>query len=380
MPVRSNRQLRILHIVLSIGATNTTYNEHCLPMAEKRDITLCTYFRSEITPPRTITLFEGNGTPKRFFQVLHAALDAKDYDVIHAHSPHVAVLLLAAVLFGRWKFSARTVVTVHDSYPDFKLRNRLLFIPVFATFRKVVCCGRASYTSFPAFYRWLAGGRLGFVQNGVDLARVDRVRATTTQQPLKNTCFTVVAVGRLVDVKNPACAIAAFGRSADRADRFKYIGDGPLRDSLRAESRTAGLDNQIEFTGLIPREKVFEHLLNADVYISTSRGEGLPVSVLEAMACQCPVILSDILPHREIAQGTDFIPLVDPDDVEGFAREIRKYRVMPTAEKSAIGQQCRRLVEERFSLAAMHAGYEQVYAEIANGPRSALGRELEHDG
>src|SRR6478752_4164239 len=189
MPHTANRKRAILHIVLSIGATNTTYNEHCLPVADQRDLAICTYFPSDITPPSAIALFEGNGSLRGFFRALSAALDARQYDAIHAHSPHVAVLLLGALLFGHRRLATRTVVTVHDSYPDFKLRNRLLFIPVFARFRKVVCCSQASYASFPAFYRWLAGGRLGFVRNGVDLARVDRIAATTERPAPENRRF-----------------------------------------------------------------------------------------------------------------------------------------------------------------------------------------------
>lgn len=346
-------------------------------MVDKRDLTICTYFRSNITPPEGITLFEGNGSLKGFFQVMRAALDAKPYDVIHAHSPHVAVLLLGILLLRYRKLAFKTVLTVHDSYPDYKLRNRLLFIPVFAGFRKVVCCSEASLTSFPGLYKWLAGRRLCFVRNGVDIARVDRTAATAREQGPRSKCFTVVAVSRLVDIKNPSCAIAAFRLGTDHTSHFEYIGDGPLRSSLMEEARTAGLENRIEFTGLVPREKVFQHLVNAAVFISTSRGEGLPISVLEAMACGCPVILSDIPPHREIADSANFIPLIDPDDVEGFAHEIRRYREMTAEERLAVGQQCRRLVEERFSLERMHIWYGRVYAQISNNMAPSLSEKLD---
>ena len=70
----SERPRRILHIILSLRPTNCQYNEHCLPMLAKRDITVCTYFRSELTPPAELTLFDGDGSVKGFFRALRASL------------------------------------------------------------------------------------------------------------------------------------------------------------------------------------------------------------------------------------------------------------------------------------------------------------------
>jgi len=367
------KKISILHLVISIGETNAAYNEHCLPLAEERDITICTYFRSDIIPPDNIKIFQGDGSIKGLFRGVRAALDARKYDIVHIHSPHLGILFLAATRFGYRKFAASDVVTVHDSYPNYKLRNRLMFLPIFASFRRVICCSQASFNSFPIFYKWLAGRRLGVVQNGLDIARVDRIIAKTRQEHFQTSDFTLVAISRLVDIKNPFCVLTAFQQSRDQASHLTYIGDGPLRHALITKSREADLGAQIEFTGLIPREKVFDHLLNADVFISTSRGEGLPISVLEAMACYRPVVLSDIPPHREIADGVDFIPLIKPDDEAGFAREIKRFREMSVSERAIIGQQCRKLVEERFSLDAMHAGYEKIYTQIIGQQSLSLG-------
>lgn len=356
---------RILRIMLTARETSAPYNQFSLPWADEHDITICTYFAADVTPPRTITLFEGDGSLRGFFRALNAALDAKRYDVIHAHSPHVGLLFLIATLFSRRRVGHTTVVTVHDSYQNYKVRNRLMFMPVFASFRKVVCCGQASYDSFPALFKRLAGDRLAVVRNGLNIARVDGIAANASQRSDRPTGFTVIAVSRLVAIKNPLAVVAAFQRSADQTSRLLYFGDGPLRQSLISQGESAGLSNQIEFTGIIPRDKVFEHLLGGGLFVSTSRGEGLPVAVLEAMACGCPVVLSDIPPHREIAEGVDFIPLIDPDDVEGFAREIKRFREMTTAERRTVGEKCRHLVQDHFSLAAMLRGYAGIYAEIA---------------
>ncbi|MCC6454640.1 MAG: glycosyltransferase family 4 protein [Caldilineaceae bacterium] len=362
----SSGKLQILRVLLAIRETSAPYNLFFLPWANKHDISICTFFTSDVTPPETLTLFEGNGSVTGFIRALKAALDAKEYDIIHIHAPHLGFLFLIANLFSNRKFAHSTVITVHDSYQNYKFRNRLMYLPVFANFQRIVCCSRASYDSFPALYRWLAGDRLRFVQNGLDLSRVDRI-AANHQRSEQTGDFLVVAISRLVDIKSPFSVLAAFQQAADPSSKLVYMGDGPLRQSLIAK-REATPEARIEFTGLIPREKVFENLLNADLFISTSLGEGLPIAVLEAMACRCPVLLSDIQPHREIAQGTDFIPLVPVGDVAGFAREIKRFREMPAAERARIGQACRDLVEEKFSLRAMHAGYEEVYAQITNHP------------
>jgi glycosyltransferase involved in cell wall biosynthesis len=227
-------------------------------------------------------------------------------------------------MFRPGKPMPATVFTVHSSYPNYKLRNRLLLIPVFAFFGKVVCCSKASYDSFPAFYRWFAGSRLGYIPNGVDIDRLDGV-VGKQQRYTRKGAFTIVAVGRLIEPKNPICILKAFQQSAEQGGRLVYIGEGPLREELLTELEERGLGKQVELCGLIPRDEVYENLTQADLFISASHVEGLPVAVLEAMACRCPVILSDIPSHREIADGIDFVPLIHPDDVMGFAREIRRF-------------------------------------------------------
>jgi glycosyltransferase involved in cell wall biosynthesis len=174
----------------------------------------------------------------------------------------------------------------------------------------------------------------------------------------------VVSVGRLIQVKNPHSALRAFQQSDDQTSRLEFIGEGYLRDALVTESKAHGLGGRVVITGLIPRERVYEHLMKADVFVSTSRVEGLPVAVIEAMACRRPVLLSDIPAHREIAAGANFIPLIGSDDVDGFAREIKRFRQMPALERARIGDKCRKIVEQRFSLTTMHAGYEAVYAQV----------------
>jgi len=75
--IRPNRPLRILHLILALKPTNGQYNEHCLPMLDQREITICTYFQSEITPPAGITLFDGDNSLRGFYRASRAALKGR---------------------------------------------------------------------------------------------------------------------------------------------------------------------------------------------------------------------------------------------------------------------------------------------------------------
>ena len=116
--------------------------------------------------------------------------------------------------------------------------------------------------------------------------------------------------------------------------------------------------------GLVARGEVFRLYGQGDLFVSVSRGEGLPVAVMEAMAAGMPVVLSDIPPHRELVDGLDAVPVLPLGDTEGFAREIARFRRMPADERREIGTRCREWVLERFTLEQMHAGYDHVYRQV----------------
>jgi glycosyltransferase involved in cell wall biosynthesis len=361
-----DRRLRILHLLIVLGETNGQYNEHCLPLMHVRDLSICTYFRPKLSAPPEIEVFAGDDTLRGFFRAVGAALESKELDVIHAHAPQTGTLLTLALAMrrGRWRLRRKLVYTVQDSFHDYKFRNKVLMLPPLAIFPRVVFCGHAAYESYPALWKRLVGRRSRVVQNAADFDRVDR--AIGDVAPARNgSTFNLLSVGRLEKVKDPMTLLAAFRRIGPDAPRLAFVGAGSLEAELAGEIDASRLGDQVELTGLIPRDEVFGRCARADLFVSSSRGEGLPVAVIEAMATGCPVVLSDIPPHRELADGVDFIPFVRPGDSDGFACEIERFRSMSPEARVAIGRKCRDLVRARFGLATMHAGYEKVYRELA---------------
>lgn len=359
----SNKPLNILHLLLAMGETSAPYNEHCLPSVERQNIAICTFFKPAVMPAEGITLFAGNSSLLGFFHALWAALSTQEYNIIHAHSVHVATLLLFTKYILRWKLTAHIVYTLHSSYPNYKLTNKLMLLITIIFFQKIVCCSYASLDSLPVLFKNFAGDKLCVVQNGMDIARVDRVIQTCSKSH-HNDFFTITTVGRLIEVKNPLAILRSFQQSNDGLSRLFFIGEGHLRKELLKEVIAQGLDKRIKLTGLIPREMVYRYLTETDLFISTSLIEGLPIAVLEAMACGCPVLLSDIAPHREIAARADFVPLVPVNDISGFSQEIKNFQKMSAIERAKIGEKCRKLVEDQFSLTRMRREYNLIYTHL----------------
>jgi glycosyltransferase involved in cell wall biosynthesis len=357
------KTLSILHIVLGVSETSMPYNEFALKQAEHHKVSLATFFTSKEVSP-SIVLYEGDNTFLGFYRLIKKIFTNKDFDIVHVHSPHVALMLLIMRPFLSFDIEA-ALYTVHNSFPSYKPRNKLLMLLPFRCYPRVVFCSHASYESFPWIYKRLVGNRSRVVQNGMNIGRVDQLLKGIEKRELANT-FKIAVVGRLIDIKNPFVALRAFNQASKGKSKLIFIGEGPLRDNLVQKVDELGLTGKVAFTGLISREKVYRLLSNADLFLSTSNGEGLPVAVLEAMACRCPVILSDIAPHREIGKNVDFIQLIRPDNVDGFAQEIRRFQKLSYSEIIKVGEKCRQLVEEYFDLSAMLEKYEDIYLELSN--------------
>ena len=367
-------RLRVLHLIIVLGESNGQYNEHCLPLMRERDISVCTFFTPELTPPPEITVFAGDGTIRGFFRAVHAAFDAGDYDVVHAHAPHTAAMLVLA-LFARRRYRRlrpSLVYTVQDSFYDYKPRNQLMMVLALPAFERVVFCSRSAYDSLPRPWKLLVRDRWRVVQNGADFDRVDRALA---EGPMRDDeCFTVISVGRLERVKDPECVVDAFALGATDGSGLVLLGRGALADEVTSHVRELGLADRVRMTGIVPRDEVFRRCAGADVFVSASHGEGLPVAVIEAMASGCPVILSDIPPHREVAEGASFVPFVPPGSAHGFAQEIRRFERMSPEERRSLGERSRRHVVQRFSLDTMHASLARVYEELGRPVETGVAR------
>lgn len=173
-------------------------------------------------------------------------------------------------------------------------------------------------------------------------------------------------VGRLVPIKNHGMFIRAARRLKSRhgsgySGRLKFVivGDGPEREALRAYADSEGLGASVVFTGW--QKDVDEVYADIDIVALTSRNEGTPVSLIEALASGRPVVSTDVGGVRDIVGEIGAV--VGRDDVDNLVERLHELIVSPE-RRSEIGRSGRKFVMEKFSRDRLISGTEKLYGEL----------------
>jgi glycosyltransferase involved in cell wall biosynthesis len=132
----------------------------------------------------------------------------------------------------------------------------------------------------------------------------------------------VLGVGRLAPQKDFGTLIRAFARViARRPCRLMILGDGPERASLEALVAERGLTGSVDLPGWISNP--YPYMAHAGVFVLSSRWEGLPSVLIEALFCGVPVVATDCLSGpREILEGGRYGALIPVGDEEALAAAI----------------------------------------------------------
>jgi glycosyltransferase involved in cell wall biosynthesis len=144
--------------------------------------------------------------------------------------------------------------------------------------------------------------KLLHLRNGVDLDRfspIDRDRARHTLG-LSRDETVITSVGNLIPLKGHDLVITAL-KKINRA-RLLLVGAGPEEKGLRAQAQKEGLASRVDFLGQLDQSKLTTVYSAADALVLASSNEGWPNVLLEAMACGCPVIATNIPGSREIVK------------------------------------------------------------------------------
>ncbi len=188
------------------------------------------------------------------------------------------------------------------------------------------------------------------IRNGVD---------TRTPGPVESRSATprIVWVGRLKLPKDPLTLVRALGSLEGTFDA-DLVGDGPLRRTVEEELRRLGLGATVRLLG--EREDVATLLAQSDVFVLASRSEGLPLSILEAMAAGLPVVASRVGGVPELVVDGETGLLVRPGDPEQLAAALGRL-LADELLRRRLGEAGRARAREHFDLDSVRRAHVDLY-------------------
>ncbi|WP_204140174.1 glycosyltransferase family 4 protein [Halomicronema sp. CCY15110] len=311
---------------------------------------------------------------------LFQLMQREQYDLVHVHTSIAAFLgRIAAKLAG----VPRIVYTAHG-YP---FHDQLPRAKYWFYFGLEKCCASLTDLFLTQSYEdWVDSSRLRLcparkvrhLNNGVDSQRFSRERLDPKQQQMLRQSFHIPleagpiigTIGRLTREKGFAYLIEAFAQLAAQFPQARLLIVGselktdpdPFEAELLQRSLALGIRDRIVFTGF--RDDIPELLGLLDVFtLPTYFGEGLPRSILEAMAMGLPIVTTDIRGCREAVQPDVNGYIVPPRDSSQLADALTKLLADP-ALRQQFGRASRDRVEREYDERLVFQRLEQAYRDL----------------
>ena len=299
----------------------------------------------------------------RAFLALVRALQRLRPVIVHSHGARSNVY---ARLAARYAGVPVVVSTVHNSLFDYEVAGWRRALYVLAEritsplADRIVAVSQAIARDLVDRYR-IEAGRTVVVHNGIDAWAFRPTRDSASlraEMRVPRGGRVVVMAGRMTPQKGWDVLFEAAARlSSVRDDLFwLLVGDGPLRPALTRRAGELGV--RACFAGA--RADMADVLGCADVVVLASRSEGLPFTLLEAMALGKPVVATRVGGVPEVVEDGLSGRLVPPEDPAALASAVAA--VLDAPDAVAMGARGRARVQTAFTLDAMVRGIERVYA------------------
>lgn len=145
----------------------------------------------------------------------------------------------------------------------------------------------------------------------------------------------ILSIGRFEPQKNMGLLIQSFAKLTTKNCHLVILGDGALKNDCEKLVHLLGIEDHISMPGFAPN--VSDYLKAADLYVMTSRYEGLPAVILEALASNCPILSTDcFLAAREILEPLAGCALLENEDPEAIAHMIDQALQAPSEPSEAM--------------------------------------------
>lgn len=305
------------------------------------------------------------GNLKAYKELKHI-IDEGEYDIIHCHTPVGAMLTRLAAKQAR-KQGTKVFYTAHGFhfYKGAPVINWILYYPVEKWLSRytdvLITINKEDYERAKTF----KAGKVCYVPGvGIDLKKFN-VGYVNKEQKRKEigvsaNNFVLLSVGELIPRKNHEVVIRALSvlKQLDKLSHIEYVicGRGAYETDLKKLAEELGVADHIHFLGY--RNDISEICNCADLFVFMSHQEGLPVALMEAMACGLPAVCSNIRGNTDLIEDgvTGLISNNTPEELAEVINEMRNDAVLRDRLSSAALQKIK-----QFDLSSVEDEMTKIY-------------------
>lgn len=290
-------------------------------------------------------------------RVLRQAIKSLQPDVVISHLYRTNILTLLSLL----KTEYPVIVTEHNDpkmSPDQKGWWAKLRRPVYPLAAKVVSVSQG----VDQYFEWLPKSKRTVIDNPLQPIKDEKNTISLPKGADPNKKW-VIAMGRLDYQKNFELLLSAFHKLVDKHPDWQLFifGEGVLRPKLEGLVKNLGLTNQVFLPGVT--NNPISILKRSELFVLSSRYEGLPLVLLEALACGLPVVSTDCPsgPKEVIQDGVNGV-LVPSEDVSTLATAMDRL-MSDEGERKRLAKRALE-VSSRFSLDVITEKWELLLQEV----------------
>ena len=285
-----------------------------------------------------------------------------NYDAVHCHSPMGGVL---ARLAARAVGIKHVIYTAHGFhfYKGAPLINWLVYYTIekfLARFTDVlITINNEDYTVAKSFKAKRAVYVPGVgVNTGAFARNLDIRNAYRVQLGISDNTVLLLSVGEMIKRKNHEAALKAIAELNHDHLIYLIVGRGVLRPELEKLAESLGIKDKVRFLGF--RNDIANICSAADIYLFPSFQEGLPVSLMEAMAAGLPCVASRIRGNIDLLEDGKGGFLCAPDDIDGMSRAINALLESEELRKSFGGHNAERI--KAFDMEIVKQEMHRIYS------------------
>lgn len=262
------------------------------------------------------------------YKKLKNIIEQNRFDLIHCHTPIAAMFTRLAAKELRKKVS-KVIYTAHGFhfYKGAPMLNWLVYYPIEKWLARytdtLITINKEDYERAKSKFK---AKRVEYIPGvGIDLEKFSTVEIDRdlkrSELGLPEDALVVLSIGELNKNKNHEVIIRAIAKIDNPKIHYIICGQGQLDGHLRNLSKELGIENQVHLLGF--RKDIPEICKVSDLFAFPSYREGLSVALMEAMANGLPVVCSNIRGNSDLIEDGKGGYLVEPADVEGFAKYIK---------------------------------------------------------